>query len=260
MAISEAATELRQIARDATDATGYFPALYSRVTGRISKSIELGRFEDGSRKHVFATAFASYYTRVVPEGGRPRCWQTTWDLGKDAKLLIVQHLLLGINAHVNHDLPQAVVDVARRTGSLAAVRSDFDAVNDVLAATYTDVLGDLDRVSRWANEAAALGGGRIFNFSLRVARRQAWEAAERMYALEPEDYEQYVLELDRLVSVLAFLITRPLFPASTFVRIARSFEEHDPGAVAKALLGNYYHDLPPAPRRVSNNNQLIVRF
>lgn len=34
-------------------------------------------------------------------------------------LLIAQQLLLGINAHVAHDLPQAVVAEADRTGELA---------------------------------------------------------------------------------------------------------------------------------------------
>ncbi len=50
---------------------------------------------------------------------RPRCWQASWDVAGDASLLIVQHLLLGINADVNHDLALAVVEVADQTGDLA---------------------------------------------------------------------------------------------------------------------------------------------
>jgi hypothetical protein len=74
----------------------------------------------------------------------------------------VQHLLLGINAQVNHDLAQAIVEVAHRYDGLEAMRDDFDLVNDVLARTYTGVIRDLDRVSRWASEAAMLGGGELF--------------------------------------------------------------------------------------------------
>lgn len=60
---------------------------------------------------------------------------------------------------MNHDLAQAVVAVADITGDLQAVKPDFDAINDLLRALSTDLLHDLDRVSRWANAAGALGGG-----------------------------------------------------------------------------------------------------
>lgn len=238
MVIGRTAEELQSIARDAPDATGYFPALYSRVTERIAHSIAAGRFEDGERMDDFATTFAGYYTRAFRrEIPRPRCWQASWDVAGDDRLLIVQHLLLGINAHVNHDLPQAVVEVASRTGDLAGAQRDFDAVNDVLADASVGILRDLDRVSRWANEIAALGGGRLFDFSLRVARARAWSAAEQLWALDPDDRPGYVAELDGLVSVLAYLVTRPAFPATLLVGAARMFERRDPGAVVTALLG-----------------------
>ena len=84
-----------------------------------------------------------------------------------------------------------------------SIRHDFDAVNDVLAATYVDVVKDLDRVSRWVNSAARLGGGRAFNFSLRLARARAWQAASAMYTLSADGRRAYADELDRVVSVLA---------------------------------------------------------
>jgi hypothetical protein len=236
--IQHTAQELRSIARNSTDASGYFPALYARVTSNIAAAIAAGRFEDGERMDVFATTFASYYVRALRrEIPRPRCWQATWDVANDKDLLVVQHLLLGINAHVNHDLPQVVVDFADATGDLAAARRDFDAVNSVLDSTSTEVLRDLDRVSRWVNEIAALGGGRGFNFSLRVARAQAWNAAQYLYRLKPEGRTAYIGELDRLVSVLAYLITRPSFPADLFVKVARQLEQRDPRIVITALLG-----------------------
>src|SRR5687767_12987097 len=114
MGIAETAKELRAIALAADDATGYFPALYSRVTSRVAAA--------GIDERL-TVVFASYYLRAFRrEIERPRCWQATWDVAADDNLLIVQHLLLGINAHVNHDLPLAVVDVAREAGALAPVK------------------------------------------------------------------------------------------------------------------------------------------
>lgn len=237
--IAEVAEELRDLARASDDALGYFAAMYARVTSRVATSIAQGRFEDGERMDRFATTFARLYTgsRSRP-AGRPRCWQATVDVARNADLIIVQHLLLGINAHVNHDLAQAVVAVADETGDLRAVKPDFDAINDVLAAVYTDLLRDLDRVSRWTNEAGALGGGRLFNFSLGRARDQAWGTAQRLFPLSSGDRAREVAELDRLTSVLAFLITRPGLPGRLLLRVARRFEERDPKKVTAALLGD----------------------
>lgn len=246
MATEQAIDDLQDVALAATDAAGYFPALYVRVTSDIAAGVAAGRFEDGARMEALVEAFAGYYLRArraaVPV---PRCWQATWDVAGDGDLLIAQHLLLGANAHVNHDLAQAVVDVARDHGGLATVRDDFDAVNDVLADSFTGVIRDLDRVSRLSGELALLGGGRLFNFSLRVARAQAWSAAERMYPLASDERRAYVAELDRLVSVLAYLITRPPLPVALMLRLVRRLEERDARVVTRALLGT---DARPAAR------------
>jgi hypothetical protein len=236
--IAATARELRDAAEASTDASGYFAAMYALVTERIAGSIDAQGFVDGARMDAFATVFAARYLRARADpSGRPRCWQASFDVVDDPHLLIVQHLLLGINAHVNHDLPLAVVDVARAGDGLAAVRADFDAVNDVLADAYDDVLERLDGVSRWSNEVARLGGGRLVNFSLRVARRQAWSAAERLYLIDDaDDAERHRRELDRLVAVLAYLITRPPRLARPLLWVSRRLEEDDPATVTARLL------------------------
>jgi hypothetical protein len=236
--IEQTVDELRDIALGAGDAAGYFPALYVRVTGDIAAGIRDHQFENVERMERLVDAFADYYIRArTAQIPVPRCWQATWDVAGDPNLVIVQHLLLGANAHVNHDLAQAVVEVAPHHGGLEAVRDDFDAVNDVLASSFVGVIRDLDRVSSWASEAATLGGGRLFNFSLRVARSQAWGAAERLYPLEETGRREYMSELDELVSVLAYLITRPVCPVGLAAWVARRFEQRDPQAVTRALLG-----------------------
>jgi Family of unknown function (DUF5995) len=236
--IADTAKELRAAAIAASDASGYFSALYSRVTERIGASIEDGAFQDGPGLDRFATQFASHYVAAAHDHALgPQCWQASWNVVADPRLLIVQHLLLGINAHVNYDLPRAVVEVADERGDLLSIRHDFDAVNDVLAATYVDVVKDLDRVSRWVNSASRLGGGHAFNFSLALARARAWQAATAMYPLPAEGRRAYAEQLDRLVSVLAFQITRPTPLLRPLVSLARRLEEHDATKVVTALLG-----------------------
>ena len=236
--IADTAKDLRARALAAADASGYFPALYSRVTARIGASIEAGAFADGPGLDRFATRFASHYTVAADDHQRgARCWQACWSVAGDTRLLIVQHLLLGINAHVNYDLARAVVEVADERGDLRSIRRDFDAVNDVLAATYVDVVKDLDRMSRWVNSAARLGGGRAFNFSLRLARARAWQAASTMYTQPADGRRGYADELDRVVAVLALLITRPSPVLRPVLSLARRLEEHDTTKVVLAMLG-----------------------
>ncbi|HEX2783771.1 MAG TPA: DUF5995 family protein [Ilumatobacteraceae bacterium] len=236
--IADTAKDLRGIALAATDASGYFAALYARVTARIGASIADATFADGPRLDRFATGFASLYIDASRDpSSRSGCWQASWKVVTDPRVLIEQHLLLGINAHVNYDLPRAVVAAADERGDLASIRPDFEMVNTVLAATYVDVVKALGRVSRWANAAARLGGGNAFNFSLRAARAQAWQAATRMYPMSDGARRGYVGELDRGVSVLAYLITQPSPVLRPFIGLARRLEEHDRTKVVAALLG-----------------------
>lgn len=237
--LTETIDGLRRRAEQAPDAAGLFPAMYAQVTAVVQQRCLAGGFEDPARMVRFATTFAGYYERAADDRSRAaRCWQASWNVAGDPDLLIVQHLLLGINAHVNHDLPQAVVALAETTGDLASIRPDFDAMNDVLADTFSDITRRLDGAARWTSTVAALGGGRLFNFSLRVARRQAWSAAERMSALDAAGRAVYVRQLDDMVCVLAYLATQPRPPASLLVPILRRLETRDPRQATQRLLAD----------------------
>ena len=229
---------LRAAALGSADAGGYFPALYARATRRVIDDAVAGRFVDGPRMATFVARFAGRYhdARADPSTAA-RCWQGSFDVAGDASLLIVQHLLLGINAHVNFDLPQTVVGLVDGGAELGAIRPDFDAVNAILAVTYDDVMGDLGRVTRWTSKAAAGGGGRIFNFSLRAARDQAWRAAVRLSAEAKPARRDDLDRLDALVAALAFMVTRPTAPFRWLVPLLRRLETRDPEKVTRALLG-----------------------
>jgi hypothetical protein len=229
---------LRAAALESSDASGYFPALYARITRRVIDDAASGRFVDAARMATFVDGFADRYLVARDEPATAaRCWRGSFDIARDGSLLIVQHLLVAINAHVNFDLPQTVVRLVDDGSGLAAIRPDFEAVNDVLVETYDDVMGDLGRVSRWSSKAAVRGGGRVFNFSLRAARAQAWRAAVRLAAETEVERRDDVALLDDLVAVLALLITRPTRPVRWVLPVLRRFETRDPPKVTRALLG-----------------------
>ena len=230
--------ELRAVALDADDASGYFPAMYARVTRRVERAAAEGRVGDRERMEHFARTFAAWYLEPI-RGERPvpGCWRAAFDVADDPGLLITQHLLLGINAHVNSDLPQVVVQLADETGDIDALRPGFDAINDLLAATYPDLVRDVGRVAGWIAALSARGGDRIFNFSLHRARDVAWMNAQRLYATPVDERPAQVARLDDAVRVLAYLVTSPPRPASWIVPLLRRFESDDPAEVTAALLG-----------------------
>jgi hypothetical protein len=237
--LDETFEALRSAALGATDASGYFPAMYARVTRVVMDRAANGQFDDRARMARFVDAFAARYLRARSEpASGPRCWRSAFDVDGDGRLLVVQHLFLGINAHVNFDLPITVAGLAG-DGPVEPLRPDFLAVNDALEETYRTLLGDLDRVTRWVGRVAAMGGGHLFNFSLRAARDQAWRAAVRLHGEDGDRRATDEAMLDDLVCVLAALIARPTVPFRWLVPLVRRLEAHDPVKVTRQLLGPF---------------------
>jgi len=87
---------------------GYFAALYRRVTLRVKEGIQKGEFEDGARMEKFDVIFANRYLEATYQywnGVKPtRAWQLAFAACRDWNPVVLQHLLMGMNAHINLDL------------------------------------------------------------------------------------------------------------------------------------------------------------
>ena len=93
------------------DRTGLFAAVYRQVTAAVAQRLGEGRFDDAARLHRFDALFAGRYLSALAEwrGGRDpgRSWRLAFRASEDAGPVLVQHVLLGINAHINLDLAVA---------------------------------------------------------------------------------------------------------------------------------------------------------
>lgn len=135
---------------------GYFAVVYRSVT-KVAEGIATLVFEDGERMERLDVAFASRYLSALAlheEGRRPtRSWEVAFDTAASARPIVLQHLLVGINAHINLDLGIAAAETAPGA-SLPELRRDFDRINETLALVMARVERDLARSRRGSGSSA----------------------------------------------------------------------------------------------------------
>src|SRR5690348_5441768 len=95
-------------AKQRGDRTGYFASLYHKVTTSVKNGISRGDFENGERMAKLDVLFANRYLQALDNWRNSQTLADSWRIAFEATqksfLLILQHLLLGINAHINLDL------------------------------------------------------------------------------------------------------------------------------------------------------------
>lgn len=228
-------------ARQGRSRLGYFAALYRNVTLRVRAGIAQGRFEDGPRMEQLDVQFANRYFAAYDrhrEGHTPtRCWQVAFNAATRWRPLVLQHLLLGMNAHINLDLGIAAARVSPGA-RLADVEHDFRVINDVLIEMMNHVQDCLSAVSPWLGVLDMVGGGTdelVAATGLRGARDLAWRTAQRLAPLGHDAQQPVIDQLDERVARLGEHVLQPgsLLTAAAF--IVRCAEDHAVDAVIEAL-------------------------
>jgi hypothetical protein len=223
------------------DRVGYFAALYRQVTVRVRAAVHGGQFDDGARMDRFDTHFGNRYFDAYDAWRRdrsgPRCWREAFGLLDDADTVIVQHLLLGVNAHINLDLAVA----AARTSPGEAIhelRRDFLLINDILAGVVLAVEESVGAVSPLLfllDRVGARTDERILDFSVRQSREEAWYNAVLLAGQSEREREATIERLDVRAAVLARLTARPSGLVRPALELIRSTESDDVPAVIAHL-------------------------
>lgn len=210
---------------------GVFAYVYRRTTAEIEKAILEGRFEDNPRMERMDVAFANLYIKAYYDykAGKEvsRAWESSFAAGK-MNISLVQHLMLGMNAHINLDLGQSAA-LIEQGENIQLLKNDFMEVNKVLAE-LTDVMQKkLGRVSRLMFVLDVVGqrsDEKLVNFSMVKARNQAWKLAEELAYLNGDSKEERLYIADENVSFLSsILIDPPLITLKIATKILSLFEE-----------------------------------
>jgi len=206
-----------QRAWDEKSRMGYFAALYRRVTLAVRDGVSSGRFHNGPLMERLDVVFASRYLDALAayqSGGTPsRSWKLAFVACSDDSRLILQHLLAGMNAHINLDLGIASAQVSPGD-QLPQLKTDFDEINDVLAAQVAAVESEMAALSPLVKNLSTVGLSSettVINFDIDLARKAAWFLAQRL-ANEPSILHGVTIEgLDLSVSVAGRAILYPPF-------------------------------------------------
>lgn len=220
---------------------GYFAALYRNVTLEVQRGIAAGRFADGARMARLDVVFANRYLDAYEAyaAGRPasRCWVAAFDAAAHWPPLILQHLLLGMNAHIHLDLGIAAAEVADG-GDVNALEGDFLAINALLREMIDDVQHRIAAVSPWmwiVDRVGLRSDETICGLCIGAARDVAWRVTTRLAPLDPAARAAEIARLDAMVTALALPVTRPGPLARVALLGARLREVRDVRRIIDAL-------------------------
>lgn len=221
---------------------GYFAALYRMVTVKVKEGIAAGRFDDGPRMERLDVTFANRYLDALERfqsGRRPTpCWLVSFEAAATWPPIILQHLLLGMNAHINFDLGIAAATVAPKD-ELPSLKHDFNEINTILAGLVDEVKSDINQLSPWIkllDQIDPKADRAIVNFSMEKARNAAWRVAERLAPVPPGQWDPELARLDLEVTLLGRLVRRPIGKLiNAGLLVIRSRETSDVAKVIQVL-------------------------
>ena len=195
---------------------GYFAMLYRDVTMRVREGIAAGRFEDGSRMERLDVIFASRYLQALYEywaGKQPSAsWLVAFEGARHWSPIIMQHLLLGMSAHINLDLGIAAAQTAPGD-QLPDLEKDFNEITNLLAEMIHGMEKRIEKVSPWFRLIDHIGGRtneQICGFGMEQGRNLAWLTAQEMANLTGEELSQKIQETDQIGAALGQVILSPI--------------------------------------------------
>ncbi|MGH1337977.1 MAG: DUF5995 family protein [Aureispira sp.] len=228
-------------AKGAYSPKGYFPALYRKVTKRVKKGIADGVFEDALRmKHldvVFANRYLEAYHNFFEQQATTESWTIAFSNTARYWPIVLQHLLWGMNAHINLDLGIAAAEIAPGE-SIHALKADFDKINEILAELVEEVEEELSEIWPTLKYILAFSGkvdDFLVNFSMREARDGAWKFATELAFASEEEKLRLILERDQKIAKFATFINPPGIVPRFIFAVIRLGEKRDIAQVIKTL-------------------------
>ena len=242
--VAEAIARMRAIedALSASDGVACFARLYRQVTEDVGQALDASTFADPAYLARLDVAFANLFFAAYDAAehdvaAAPSAWRPLFEARSRRGIAPIQFALAGMNAHINRDLPVALVDTSEALGVElrpdSPEHADFLRVNTLLAAAearlkagyLTGWTGLLDRILHRFHRLDDV----VAMWDIRRARDAAWTNGEALWALRqtPQLAADFLASLDRMVGLAGRGL---LIPSDSLLgRLARRVSRLGPG-------------------------------
>jgi hypothetical protein len=185
------------------DHNAIFSLTYLRVTEEYRRTVDQPFFDDTQFVNHEDTVFARYYFAAFDAwaAGRieevPPAWRIAFDAAHMRAVSASGDLLLGINAHVQRDLPLVLYAIGLVRPDGTSRKPDHDRVNIILNRVSDDIIAEIarrfDPTVDDTDLPTSLDGAALFQ-TLAAWREKAWRNAEQLAAAPTPEARELVVE------------------------------------------------------------------
>jgi hypothetical protein len=225
------------------DAIGYFSGMYRLVTITVRDAAAAGEFDENERMLRLVVRFANRYLEAYEQYVKGEAPSSSWFLAFDAarhtRILVLQHLMLGMNAHINLDLGLAAATLCPGE-EIKQLENDFLNINIILANLVNEVQQRISRVSPLMALIDRLGRSldeQMAGFSLVKARDAAWEIALQAAPLEGDEWKVLEKLADKKAARLAQRIIVPSRGLRFLTWLASWLENQNKAKIVRSIWG-----------------------
>jgi hypothetical protein len=203
------------------DGLKWFNRIYLDVTQAVATRVTGGGFRNPAWLAELDVQFALLYFNALEaslqDATAPGCWRALFSVRSNIRLARIQFALAGVNAHINHDLPEAIVTTCEASATVPQHGTPqyldytaLDATLDTLIETakrqlHVRLLGDpLPEASSLEDIIAGWG--------VSTAREKAWNSSEVLWHLRevPPLAAGFMDSLDGLTTVASKALLVPV--------------------------------------------------
>lgn len=193
-----------------------FNSLYHTITDRVARSLQGADVRDPAFLELLDVEFAKRYFDALrlwgaDDAATPDAWEVLFRRAKDGRVSKLTASMLGVNAHINHDLALALIATWEQLGPPTddVVHPDYLLINKI----FFEEIPTLRRrySTSWQLRIDGLVGD-LDDWSQRVlvaaTRAHAWEQAQRLWMLREraEDLARAKLVMDRASAYVGELL------------------------------------------------------
>jgi len=221
--IADVVQTLRSIDSACMDGDGlkWFNGLYLQVTQAVAARVASGGFTDPAWLAQLDVQFARLYFSALKSWlsglSTSTCWQVLFTARNQCAIARIQFALAGINAHINHDLPEAIVTTCQASGTTpdrgGTHYSDYTALNSTLDNLIESAKHTLNvRLPGGALPAISHLEDTLAAWNVSAARESAWQSAEQLWQLRtiPPLASSFLDMLDGFTTVIGKALLVPV--------------------------------------------------